>query len=77
MNKTEQETPFSEKTINGTYFPSTLYIAKILYQSGNWFGNFWVGTKILHRHTHTDAHTPIHTDTHTLSHTLHTPMSIL
>ena len=46
-----------------------LYVAKISYQSDNWFGNCYGGTKILHTHTHTDTHTHTHTQTHTHTHT--------
>ena len=35
-----------------------LYVAKILYQSDNWFGNCWgEGSKILDTDTHTETHT--------------------
>ena len=50
-----------------------LYVAKISYQSDNWFGN-WLGGPKLYTHTHTHTHTQTererhtHTDTHT-----HTP----
>ena len=40
-----------------------LYVAKILYQSDNWFGNCQGGTKIVHRHTHTHTHRDTHTHT--------------
>ena len=37
-----------------------LYVVKMSYQSGNWFGDCWGGeTKILHRYTHTHTHTHI------------------
>ena len=45
-----------------------LYVAKISYQSDNWFGSFKRKTKILFRHT--DTHTYTHTERHT--HTTHT-----
>ena len=32
-----------------------LYVAKISYQSDNWFGNCQGGTKTVHTHTHTPA----------------------
>ena len=48
-----------------------LYVAKISYQSVNWFGNCWGGAKIEHTHTHTRTHRHTHThrDTHTQRHT--------
>ena len=52
--------------INGVgefQYDTILYLVKILYQSGNWFGNCWGGgqnfTKThTHAHTHTYTHTP-------------------
>ena len=38
-----------------------LYVAKISYQSGKWFGNCYGGAKIVHRHTRTHTHTHTHT----------------
>ena len=46
-----------------------LYVAKISYQSDNWFGNCYGGTKIVHRHTHIQTHTHTHKHTHTHRHT--------
>ena len=45
-----------------------LYVAKILYQSDNWFGNCWGGVQNCtqtHTHIQTDRHTHIHTHRHT------------
>ena len=41
-----------------------LYVAKISYQSHNWYGNCQGGTKTVHRHTHTQTHTPTTTRKH-------------
>ena len=48
-----------------------LYVAKISYQTDNWFGNCYEGTKTLQRqtHTHTHIHTHTHTQTDTHTHT--------
>ena len=62
-----------------------LYVAKISYQSDNWFGNCKGGDQNFtqthrHTHTHTDTHTHTQTHTHTDRHThtdTHTPAAYL
>ena len=48
-----------------------LYVAKISYQSDNWFGNCWGNQNCTQTHvqTNTDTHTHTDTDTHTHTHT--------
>ena len=45
-----------------------LYVVKISYESGKWFGNCWGGDRNFtqtHAHAHTHTHTHRHTHRHT------------
>ena len=47
-----------------------LYVAKISYQSDNWFGNCYKGyQKVIQTHRETDRQKDTHTHTHTHTHT--------